>query len=70
MTNKTAQAIEDRILRVRDLKFFIENLKKQSEAIDTFDLGLFGYLVEGITVFSRNDIRVMFRDGTEVKTDI
>jgi hypothetical protein len=45
---------------------FIKELQGQ-ELIKTFDERLWGSLVDFITVYSKDDIRVTFKDGTEIK---
>lgn len=45
---------------------FIKKLRDQ-ESIQEFDERLWGSLVDFITVYSKDDIRVTFKDGTEIK---
>lgn len=54
------------IAKNRQLDSFIKSLQEQ-ELIKTFDERLWCSLVEFITVYSKNDIRVTFKDGTEIK---
>lgn len=43
---------------------FIQEVREQ-ELIKEFDARLWGSLVDFITVYSKDDIRVTFKDGTE-----
>ena len=45
---------------------FIKELQEQ-ELIKEFDARLWGSLVDFITVYNKDDIRVTFKDGTEIK---
>ena len=52
--------------RSRQMDNFIQELREQ-ELIKEFDARLWGSLVDFITVYSKDDIRVTFKDGTEIK---
>lgn len=45
---------------------FIKELREQ-ELIKGFDARLWGSLVDFITVYSKDDILVTFKDGTEIR---
>ncbi len=45
---------------------FIQELREQ-ELIKELDARLWGSLVDFITVYSKDDIRVTFKDGTEIR---
>ena len=45
---------------------FIKELRNQ-DLIKEFDARLWGSLVDFITVYSKDDIRVTFKDGTEIR---
>ena len=45
---------------------FIQELREQ-ELIKGFDARLCGSRVDFITVYSKDDIRVTFKDGTEIR---
>ena len=64
--DKTCDAIQYRKARSRQMDGFIKNLQEQ-ELIKEFDARLWGSLVDFITVYSKDDIRVTFKDGTEIK---
>lgn len=46
---------------------FMECLKKQKDLVTEFDVKQFHSLVDFITVYSKDDIRVTFRNGMEIK---
>ena len=58
--------IKDNRSRNEQLGIFIDNLKGQN-LIEEFDKRLWCSLVDYITVYSKNDIRVIFKDGTEIR---
>ena len=49
------------------LQGFIKRLQKQERLIDEFDKSLWSSLVDFITVYNKEDIRVTFKDGREIK---
>jgi len=58
--------IQGRRLRNEQLGVFIDNLKNQ-HLIGKFDERLWCSLVDYITVNGKDDIRVTFKDGTEIR---
>ena len=64
--NKTCEAIQYRKARSRQMDSFIRELRDQ-DLIKEFDARLWGSLVDFITVYSKDDIRVTFKDGTEIR---
>lgn len=64
--DNTCEAIQYRKARSRQMDSFIEELREQ-ELIKAFDARLWGSLVDFITVYSKDDIRVTFKDGTEIR---
>lgn len=64
--NKTCEAIQYRKARSRQMDNFIQEVREQ-ELIKEFDARLWGSLVDFITVYSKDDIRVTFKDGTEIR---
>lgn len=64
--DKICEAIQYRKTRRRQMDSFIKELQKQ-ELIKEFDARLWGSLVDFITVYSKDDIRVTFKDGTEIR---
>ena len=64
--DKTCEAIQYRKARSRQMDSFIKELRNQ-DLIKEFDARLWGSLVDFITVYSKDDIRVTFKDGTEIR---
>lgn len=64
--DQACAAMKRRIARSRQLESFIKDLQEQ-ELIKTFDERLWCSLVDFITVYSKEDIRVTFKDGTKIK---
>jgi hypothetical protein len=57
----------DKTAKKETIELFIRNLKKQSCTITEFDECLWMCMVDFITVNSRDDIQVTFKNGTTVK---
>lgn len=64
--DKTCEAIQYRKARSRQMDNFIQELREQ-ELIKEFDTRLWGSPVDFITVYSKDDIWVTFKDGTEIR---
>lgn len=64
--DKTCEAIQYRKARSRQMDSFIKELRNQ-DLIKEFDARLWGSRVDFITVYSKDDIRVTFKDGTEIR---
>ncbi len=64
--NGVIAAITEKGLQKARLGTFISALKKQDCIIDEFDAGLWGSMVECVTVGRNKEITVTFRDGTEI----
>lgn len=64
--DKTCEAIQYRKARSRQMDSFIQELRNQ-DLIKEFDARLWGSLVDFITVYSKDDIRVTFKDGTDIR---
>ena len=60
------KAIRDRQAKAERLEAFAEALESQSKSLTEFDEGLWGTLVDFMTVYSKEDISVTFKDGTEI----
>ena len=58
--------IQDRRIRAELMENFIENLRGQ-ELVKGFDEKLWCTLADCITVYSKDDIRVTFKDGTSIR---
>ena len=63
--DETTQAIADKADRRKLLEQFLQTLETQ-EPITEFDERLWSSLVDFVTVYSEKDIRVIFKDGTEI----
>ena len=61
------KAIEEKQAHFEKLGMFIEALKGQAEPITEFDAGMWGSMVEYITVDKDKNMTVTFKDGTEVQ---
>jgi hypothetical protein len=71
--DKTKEQYETVTARIKDnrsrnekLGIFIDNLKGQN-LIGEFDKRLWCSLVDYITVYDKDDVRVTFKDGTEIR---
>ncbi len=49
------------------LNSFSKELRKQENILTEFDEGLWGSLVDFMTVHSKEDIEVTFKDGTTIQ---
>ena len=49
------------------LNNFSKELRKQENILTEFDEGLWGSLVDFMTVHSKEDIEVTFKDGTTIR---
>ena len=63
---QTVKAMEDRKARRIQILRFAEELKTQM-SIKEYDESLWNSLIECVTIYGKDDIRVTFRDGTEVR---
>ncbi|MGN0183110.1 MAG: recombinase family protein, partial [Candidatus Ornithomonoglobus sp.] len=57
----------DKLARKETMELFMKNLKKQSGAVTEFDESLWLSMVDYVTVNSKEDIRVTFKNGITVK---
>ena len=60
------QGIKKRRAKAERLDAFVTAIKEQGTVVTEFDEGLWGTLVDFITVYSKEDISVTFKDGTEI----
>lgn len=60
--------IADRKARHQQLESFITTIKEIAQIQTEFDTGLWSALVDFITVKSKDDVTVTFRDGMEIQT--
>jgi len=59
--------IVDKQNRKATIEQFLHTLSEQEQMVESFDKNLWCGLVDYVTVYSRDDIRVTFRNGTEIK---
>ena len=64
--DRVAKDIKERHTKAELLDAFANALKGQEAAVVEFDEGLWGTLVDCMTVYSRENISVTFKDGTEI----
>lgn len=64
--NQICNTIKRRITRGRQLGTFLKEIE-EAALLEKFDECLWGSLVDFITVYDKENIRVTFRDGTEIK---
>ncbi|MGN0163475.1 MAG: recombinase family protein [Candidatus Ornithomonoglobus sp.] len=62
-----AELEADKLARKETMELFMKNLKKQSGAVTEFDDDLWLSMVDYVTVNSKEDIRVTFKNGITVK---
>jgi len=61
------EQIESMTARNSLLNSFSKELRKQENILTEFDEGLWGSLVDFMTVHSKEDIEVTFKDGTTIR---
>lgn len=65
--DETQAAITKKKAQWQMMEHFIEELRSQPEPVETFDEGTWYALCDYITVYGKDDIRVTFHNGTEIK---
>ena len=63
----TTAAIQAKRVKAETLDAFVKALRSREGALMDFDEGLWGTLVDFMTVYGKGDIGVTFRDGTEIR---
>ena len=63
------QGIKKRRAKAERLDAFVTAIKEQGTVVTEFDEGLWGTLVDFMTVYRKDDIAVTFKDGTEIHID-
>lgn len=61
--------INERNAKAEILRRYTSCLADQNDALTEFDGSLWSGLVDFVTVYNKQDVRVIFKDGTEIKTD-
>ena len=64
--DEVVRSIKARHAKSERLDGFSQALTAQSESLTKFDAGLCGTLVDFMIVYSKDDISVTFKDGTEI----
>ena len=64
--DEVVKSIKARHAKPERLDGFAQALTAQSETLTKFDVGLWGTLVDFMTVYSKENISVTFKDGTEI----
>lgn len=64
--DKVTSVIADKKAKKSELELFVENLKTQDRAVTEFDEGLWISMVECMTVYGKDDVRVEFKNGSSV----
>lgn len=64
--DEVVKSIKARHAKSERLDGFAQALTAQSETLTKFDVGLWGTLVDFMTVYSKENISVTFKDGTEI----
>ena len=62
-----AEAIEEEQAHYEKQEIFIQILEKHGEPITEFDAGMWGSMVDFITVDKDKNMTVTFKDGSEVE---
>jgi len=67
-------ALEDekksKLLRRQKIVAFVENLQEQNTILNDFDDGIFRAMTDHMTVYSKRNISVTFKDGNEIHVDL
>ena len=61
-----AEAIEEKQAHYEKLGIFIQIIEEHGESITEFDAGMWGSMVEFITVDKNKNMTVTFKDGSEI----
>ena len=64
--NNTDLEISGKKPREVQIRNFVETIREMDAPITEFDSGLWCGLVDCVTVYSRDNIKVKFKDGTEI----
>lgn len=67
--DEVCTTISDKDAKYEQMGRFIKGLKGQDELITEFDESLWSSLAEKILVKAKDDVMVVFKDGTEIKAE-
>ena len=62
-----SEEIQQRRTKKELLDAFSKNIKSRATLLTEFDDGLWGTLVDFMTIYGKNDFGITFRDGTEIR---
>ena len=65
--DEVSQGITEKQAHREKIELFLDGLEKKKGLVIEFDEDLWYSLIEYATVFSKEDIRFTFKDGTEIK---
>jgi len=65
--DEITEALSDKLSRQATIKDYLASLEKLDGPVTEFNTASWTSLVNFVTVFSKDDIRVTFKDGTEIK---
>ncbi len=65
--DEISATITDKQNRRAIIEQFLQTLSEQEQMIESFDMNLWCGLVDYVTVYTKDDIRVTFRNGTEIQ---
>ena len=66
---KVSEEIMARKAKASIMSNFVKTLRKQENLLADFDEGLWGTLVESMTVHGKDDIEVLFKNGTVIRVN-
>jgi site-specific DNA recombinase len=66
--SKVEKKISRKELSRSSIRQFLDTLRKQKDIVTAFDAVQFQSLVDFITVYSKDDIRVTFKNGMEIRS--
>lgn len=66
--DEVTRKINDKLNRKKGIEEFLDQLKSQSDLVTEFEPFIWASLVDYVTVYSKDDIRFTFKDGTEIQT--
>ena len=64
---EVSMTITEKRTKAEVLDSFAKTIRNRDSALTEFDDGLWGTLVDFMTVYGKGDIGVTFRDGTEIR---
>lgn len=65
--DEVSQTITEKQAHREKIEMFLAGLQKQEGLVTEFDEDLWYSLIEYMTVFDKEDVRFIFKDGTEIK---